>query len=527
MKQTNKRLIYIVLPLLLVVTWGILATRTFNEKPDLNGDNISYYIYASSLATGHGYSDLSAPGSPATANFPPGYPLLMTPLRWLTDSIVAQKWLNEVFVLGGVLLLFFCLLRLAGRWDISFAAAFAGLFCPRLWHFSTMMMSEASFFMTSVLVIYAIIRWEQRGDDRTQLSDLKAPWLYVMLVSLLLNYHIRTQGLALVAAVFLYLLIRKRWLAFGTTALGFVTGCLPYIVRNKILGLNGGRYLDTIMLSNPFRPEEGTLTITEVIGRFFDTMRMLVFNAIPNTIFPYIDLNCDQPTFSFGLYLLGVVLVAVMVIGFFRLGKTGWLLSAYLVASLSLISIFSTPSGNRYITTLLPLLMMGLFLGIWQIAEWALRRRPQWLVQGSALALCLLLFAAKDGLQAEAELSKQKYPMQYVHFFNIAKQAKKIAAAEARQLGKTESAPIVCSRKPQMFWMYSGLPGVNYLFTQDADALISDLAKKKVDYVVLDALGYSSTYLYLYPAIRDRPQHFPEILAKYDNSHTYLLRFKP
>ena len=81
----------------LVLVWALLASKTFNPKPDLNGDNFYYYIYATSLATGHGYSDLSTPSMGATSNFPPGYPLLMTPLRFITDSVVAQKWLNEVF----------------------------------------------------------------------------------------------------------------------------------------------------------------------------------------------------------------------------------------------------------------------------------------------------------------------------------------------------------------------------------------------------------------------------------------------
>mgnify|MGYP006988868776 CR=1 FL=1 len=90
-----KMLIYFVLPAILLVAWWMLASRTFNSKPDLNGDNFCYYTYATAMATGHGYADLSSPGNPPTANFPPGYPMLMLPLRLITDSIVAQKWLND------------------------------------------------------------------------------------------------------------------------------------------------------------------------------------------------------------------------------------------------------------------------------------------------------------------------------------------------------------------------------------------------------------------------------------------------
>ncbi|MBQ5774993.1 MAG: phospholipid carrier-dependent glycosyltransferase, partial [Paludibacteraceae bacterium] len=281
MKQSNS-LKYIVFPLLIVVAWFCLVLYTFNDKPDMNGDNFSYYIYATSLAQGEGYCDLSSPGSPATSNFPPGYPILMSPLRMITDSVVAQKWLNEVFVLGSILLLYFALLALSLPMSISFTAAFAGLFCPRLLHFSTMMMSEASFLFTSMLVFFALVKLCQ--DEHHQTSELRSPWFYVMLVALLFTYHIRTQGVALVVGVLFLFLLRKRWIALITTLGGFVLGCLPWMIRNKMLGLNGNRYLDTIMQVNPWRPEEGMLSLGEVVTRFFDTLRMLIFNAFPSTV---------------------------------------------------------------------------------------------------------------------------------------------------------------------------------------------------------------------------------------------------
>ena len=80
--------------------------------------------------------------------------------------------------------------------------------------------------------------------------------------------------------------------------------------------------------------------------------------------------------------------------------------------------------------------------------------------------------------------------------------------------------------KPQMFWMESKLPGVNYKYTKDAKELLLDLVNKRVDFVVLDALGYSSTYLYLYPAIQQYPQYFPVAVIRYDKQpQMYLLQF--
>ena len=513
--KANKLIIAVCCGVLAII-WGIIASKTFNPKPDLNGDNFCYYIYASSLATGHGYSDLSSPEIRPTTNFPPGYPLLMTPLRMVTESIVAQKWLNEIFVLAGILLIFFTLLKLGLRWDISLVAAAAGLFSPRLWHFSTMMMSEASFFFTSAFVFFALAMYLSENKEHAQWwEDIKSYWLWAMILVLVWNYHIRTQGLALVAGVGFLLLVKRRWVGLGTTVVGFILGCLPYMLRNKLLGLNGNRYIDSIMLSNPWQPDAGTLSLTEVIERFFQTLKMLIFNAIPNTIFPYLDVNCDQPEYSFWIYLIGALIVTLIIIGYWSMGDLRWGLIAYLAATLGLISIFSTPSGNRYITTILPLLAAGLFCGLWQIAQWITIKNQKWLFTGCALILCLLFIPAKTGIADEIKQSKQKYPIQYAQFFQMGKQMKKIAP----------KGSVVCSRKPQMFWMESQLPGVGYKFTKDAKELILDMVDKKVDYVILDNLGYSSTYLYLYPAIQTYPQFFPQAVMHYENTHQYMLRF--
>ncbi len=73
---------------------------TFRPALDMNGDTSQYYIYATSLAQGEGYAELGTLGHPPANGFPPGYPLLMAPLRAMTGSIVAQKMLNGLFLCG-------------------------------------------------------------------------------------------------------------------------------------------------------------------------------------------------------------------------------------------------------------------------------------------------------------------------------------------------------------------------------------------------------------------------------------------
>ena len=58
MKIQKNRAIYIGL---LIIVWACAYVYIFNEKIDINGDNCRYYTFASSLASGQGYADISAP----------------------------------------------------------------------------------------------------------------------------------------------------------------------------------------------------------------------------------------------------------------------------------------------------------------------------------------------------------------------------------------------------------------------------------------------------------------------------------
>lgn len=514
---------YILCPLCIVIAWFATATYTFNKKADLNGDNFYYYITASAMASGQGYVDLSKVDDPTTdvderitATYPPGYPILMTPLRSITDSIIAQKWQNELCILASLLLLYFMLLRIGLSVPIAFISTFAGAFIPRVLHFSTMMMSESAFCLTAILVFYFLLRASENEDK--WYSELRQPWIWLSIGCLIINYHVRTQGLALLAGVLFGLLIRRRWAAIGAMIGGFIVGYLPWKIRNQVLGLSNSRYLDMVMLSNPWRPEEGSLTITEFIGRFFETLKMLVFTALPNSILPFAECNPDQPEYSIGLYILGIVMIILIVVGCLQLGKIKWCVLGYIAATFGIISVFSTPSGNRYLTAIMPIMTMAELIGIYAIVTWAIQRITKreltWSKTLIAFLLLPLLFLAKSGLQTEHQISNMRYPLPYAHFFHIGKDLKK----------KTPKDIVVCSRKPQMLYMYSERAGVGYLFTSNAEELIQDLINKKVDYVIFDALGYSSTGLYLYPAIQKYAQFFP-IVQQYDATHTYLLRF--
>lgn len=489
----------------LVVVFVASFSYIFNEKIDLNGDNCRYYMLATSIADGHGFADITNPAYPPTNVFPPGYPLLMSVLMLLTDSIIAQKILNGLFLLASVILLFTAMRRRGIRESLAFVASAAVLLNYQLLHFSTMMMSEMSFLFMSTLAFFALVKMD---DEKPFWKD---GWFYTAVVAAAFAYHIRTQGIAVLAAVFGYFLFTRRWKELAAYTGGSVICLLPWMIRNKMAGLGGSRYLDSVLMSNHWRPEEGQLGIGDVIGRFFDTLRMLMTQAVPDSILPYI--TTDYGATPWWAWLSAALIWGAIGVGMWQFGKYKWLVLCYVLATLGVISIFSTPSGNRYITTMLPFLEVSLLVGVYTCLRWVVVRMKV-AKDLSPWVMTVLLLCAVPRLQRENKMNSTPFPPNYANFFAIAE-------AINRELPRET---VVCSRKPELYYMYGKTAVTQYKWTDDAAELIRHLVQSKTDYVILEQLGYSSTARYLYPAIQANPDLFP-IVMHLKNPDTYLLKF--
>ena len=506
MKNIGKTWIWVAA---LTVLFLLAFTYIFNPKPDLNGDNCYYYSYATAMAKGLGYADMSVLGSPPTNAYPPGYSILMTPLRVLTDSIVAQKWLNGFFLLGSMLLFFFWLRKQGVRDELAFIASAAGLLNYHMLHFTTMMMSEPSTLFFSVWALWLL------GMLNKEKPFWKDPYFWGLVLVVGFGYHIRTQLITLFAAVLVYFAFSKRWLHLLAMAGGFFLTTLPWMFRNKALDIGYSRYLDMMTMANPWRPEEGALNFGEFMARFFETLKMLITQAIPNSVIPYFDVTYGEPA-SAMLWIAGVAMIALIICGFWRFGKFRYFLIAYPVFLIGLISMWSTPSENRYIASLVPILDVGMILGIYYIVNTLAATRLKVLKQEvTPWIMALFLLFSLPHLKAEREINQMEFPPQYKNFFAVAEQVKKQLPSET----------VVASRKPSLFYMYSQGKIATFAYSSDDKKVIEGFLNDKVDYVVLDELGYSATALYLYPAIEKNPELFAPVLQM-PNSNTYLLRFE-
>jgi hypothetical protein len=171
-------------------------------------DDAFYVILAKSLATGHGYRNLNLPGAPFATHYPPGYPLFLALLWKLGPSFPANlvlfKLANVVFL---AMIAGFSYHLARDRMGLSLGATFiavvAGTATTPSLYLSSMVLSETMFLALAIpFLLYAE---RMTRSERSVLAVLGLGACAGLL------FLVRSQAIALIGAVALVYMIRRRW----------------------------------------------------------------------------------------------------------------------------------------------------------------------------------------------------------------------------------------------------------------------------------------------------------------------------
>ena len=452
-------------PLGLALLALVVFVYIFNAKVDFNGDNCYYYIFASSLAAGNGYTDIMGN---ATALFPPGYPLLMALVRIFTASVLVQKMLNLLLLFVAVLLLFYILQGEKVWRSLAFVVCATVLVTPHLLEFSTMMMSEASCIFFIMLSLYSIKRLPASG------TVWRSPWLWVFLFATVYTFYIRTQAVVFVGAVVVALLFERRFKVAVAAVTAFVLGYAPWALRNVVLGVGQSRYMSQLDFSN-----------------VWGNVKMLIVQAIPESVVPFFDVNYTAKPSAL-LVVIAIVMLAIMFYGFWQLKGLRVLLFLFFVGNITIVSIMNTPSYYRYMVIALPLMTAGLLVGFWTMCNAVCQR---FLKRGFSawflLFLLVPLFVAgsnnpKHNLQGLHTIAVDNYPSFFTNFLAIGENLK-------------DKRAVVATRKPELFYVNSGIKAVRLREHNTSVEILNDMVDRGVDYLLLENMGFRYTYEKLYP----------------------------
>ena len=525
MRANKQTIIHVVL---IAIVFVAAYSYVFDSKLDLNGDNATYIELARNMAEGHGYCHIGAGGVHQPANhFPVGYPFILSVLIWLgLDNLIAFKVLNGIFMLTALLLLYFTFRGLAGTREggpaLSLAFTLLAATSVQLLRFASMAMSEMSYMAISFLCLFALMQLAREeglqakaGDQATSKTGAKGlgAWFWVAVVSAAAGYYIRAVGASLAFTLLIFFLVRGEWKRAAVGTGGIIALISPWFIRGKVLGLKT-RYLAPILAKNYWRPDEGQISsVSEFLQKTWTNLDDTVLRGFHSALFQGWQGYGVQPTKA-GTIVLGFIILAIVIYGLWALKPMRWALLAFLAANIGFLLLWNGGNDIRYVTPFIPVVFMGFWNGVYILLINIIRplAKVSWLPY---LALLVALASIKP-LQDQHKAANQPVPAAYRNFYSLAGTFK-----DVRKTGDV----VVCNRKPGLFKYYAPkVVSVSYLYTADSKALIQRMVDQKVDFVVLEQLGYSSTPMYLYPAITSHPDLF-EVVRVIPKPDTYLLRF--
>ncbi len=370
---------------------------------------------------------------------------------------------------------------------------------PLLLHYAHQVMSEVPYLTFSLLALWLV----GRGVAR---EGLKGNWWLVGgFACIIWAYYIRTVGIALVAAVIVYLLLRRdfrRCLLFGGAA--FVCYLL-WTLRNQAVG-GGGVYIKQLFMVNPYHPERGLLDVGGFVEHFIGHGHRYLTGELSYTLVPFFD---GTETIFHPAPLLLIALAVAATVLCIKRGEhlLLWLYAAFFTG---IVLLWPWP-GDRFLVPIVPVFVL---LGVWAVLQ--IRDRLAGGPVGKfAVWGCLLvcLSGQVSGVKRLADYAAASYPPPWLRYYQ---------AGQWLKANAPEDAIVLCRKG---FWMYivSGRRSVSFPFDEPAKVL-AHMEREKVDYVVLESLGFAQTGQYLVPAIEEYRDRFKVVW--HDSAvPTYVLRF--
>lgn len=478
----------------------ILGFLVFEPTLFPGGDNAGYLILGDALRSGEGYRDLHLPGTPLHARYPPFLPLLLAGLGWIggvglakiamllftATTVWATAHFGRVWVGAGP--------------GIAAAALLAAN--PTLLEYGHYILSEGPMVLLTVTVLWLSTKEDGRSAAFAMAASVGA-------------FATRTAGMAILLALPLAWLLSGRYRRAAWAACVAVGTLAAWALYQGWAAADQPGYLAELLLSDPYTPGEGTVSLQGLIERGAANSWAYVSSVLPAMLFgPASDVGG-------GRILVGIVVSLAALVGWAQAARE--CLGApeiYTILYAGLIALWpSVWTDQRFLLPLFPVLLLLALAAVWRVPLPSFSRWLRW--AGPAL-IAILGFAwvveVTPGRLACAASHRVGRPCD-----PPASSSLYAAAQWARD--NTPPEAVIANRKPRLFFRYSRRRGDVYPFSADPATVMEGLEAMGASYVVVDQVS-GTTGRYLIPAIRAFSSRF-EVVYESGEPVTVILRLLP
>ena len=473
----------------------LMGILLFDANLSLTGDNAQFINLGRSLAEGYGLSE-TIEGEPIPhTKYPFGFPLLLAIVHILfPGNLIALKSLIVLLYAISIPLTYLLIRRFADP-PLSLGVSALCLVSPPLLDYSHQIMSEIPFLLCSLVALLLL----HRAQKSSTLSSLA-----LAIIAIIAAYYIRSAGIILIGTGILYFALHKKWKEAGLIAAGSFLLALPWQIRNASLG--GTPYIQQLLSINPYRPEEGMLTLTTLTERILANLELYGLKIIPYILLPSsIDTH----------YFVGAVFSALILYGLIAGLIKRHLLIVYLTCYLILYILWPYVwSDTRFLVPAIPIFFYAILTSMDELLR-LLARALKKTSSRAGIVLFFLFLLGSNIYETNnlAEYTGQLSP-EWSNYF---------IAAEWIKDNTEPDAKIAC-RKPYLLNAIASRKATGYAW-KAPDQVIAEFEQKGIDIVVVDQIGFRSTPEFLVPAIQAHENRF-KVLLIVRNPDTYVLKFK-
>ncbi|MCG6957179.1 MAG: glycosyltransferase family 39 protein [Gemmatimonadetes bacterium] len=498
------------LPLGVTLVALVVVATAFDIAPHSGGDNAGYISLAYSLLKQHAYVDLFDPAHLAHTKYPPVFPAVLAGLMLLgVRGWIGLKSAAAVPTVAAVLLAYLWARRRMG----SLAAAGVALvvaFSSAFVYYSHWVLSDPLFVALTMLALWALDHGTEArsaghvtrgstggGAEDGGASRPGAGWLALGVASAGLAYFTRSAGIPLLVAILAWMGMRRRWRALAVSGASLGIPVLLWWLRARSVAGEG--YVSEFWLVDPYNPDLGRVGVGGLLARMGTNLVGYVGTHIPMGI-------VGAP--GGAVHLLGIALVALAVVGWWRALRSGAGPSElFLPLYTGLILLWPAVwSGDRFALPLIPLLLGYAAVALASLGD-RLGRGPAMLM-GAAGFLLLTLPALKSWMGSTREASACSAVVRARGSFGCYGSRVETFVDAARWSGANlPEGAAVLSRKPRIFYVMSGLPSRTFPFTDDAHTLLSLADSLEARYVLVDQWD-SQAGRYVVGSVRQAPGAF-------------------
>lgn len=389
MLQTHRPSKYI-LPILILIS-AILGLLRFNSiQVGTSYDDAHYIILAESLSSGQGYQLINFPRPQIERAFPPGWPILLTPLTFLfPGNYTALKLLTLILWLASLLLIYKLFSK---RVESPYLEILIGLIAvnPLMVGTSVTVMSESAYLFFSLIVLTLFDSWHGKTEGTNY-------WLIILIAAAALYAQlIRTVGISIFVALLIYFLFTRRFREAGITLGVFALGA---VLQTWLNFRNGGSVVSAKYESQVFNSsviEKIWQMWSNVLGYFNEVLAGSLVTAFGEKVPPLIGPAIPR--------LANTIIILLIIIGLMLSLKKFQLLHIYFAIYILAILAFLNPRVGsikaRFLIPIIPFLYFYLIQGI----KWGINKLTKnninyntWIV--AALTGIIVLFSLTRNLQ--------------------------------------------------------------------------------------------------------------------------------